>query len=113
MTTWGTIDRPDWTDLVSFSNIGPYILPPEETNFDLVVQNSVTPSAHLTYNLGQKDLRYLNVWSENASSSNLIFQNCDDQLKFNGSYEQLRDKPIFGAPDYYEVLSFFPDKSLD
>ena len=51
MTTWGTIDRPDWTGLVSFSNIGPYILPPAETNFDIVVQNNVTPSAHLTYNL--------------------------------------------------------------
>ncbi len=46
--SWGTIDRPDWTDLVSFSNIGPYMLPPVETNFDIVVQNSVTPNLNLT-----------------------------------------------------------------
>ncbi len=37
VTSWATIDRPDWTDLVSFSNIGLYMLPPVETNFDLVV----------------------------------------------------------------------------
>jgi hypothetical protein len=58
---WVTLDRPHWTDLISFSNIGPYVLPPVETNFDIVVQNNVTPSANTTYNLGQKDLRFLNV----------------------------------------------------
>jgi len=48
VTTWGTIDRPEWTDLISFSNIGPYMHPPEETSFDLVVRNSVTPNLNLT-----------------------------------------------------------------
>jgi hypothetical protein len=77
------------------------MLPPAETNFDVVVQNNVTPSAHVTYNLGQKDLQYLNVWSVNARCSNLIIQNGEEQLQFNGSYNQLRDKPTFGAPDFY------------
>ena len=27
-SSWSTIDRPDWTDLISFSNIGPYMLLP-------------------------------------------------------------------------------------
>ena len=30
----------------------------------------------------------------------------------SGSYNELRDKPTFGAPDFYETLHFFPDKSL-
>jgi hypothetical protein len=42
----------------------------------------------------------------------LILQSGEDQLKFNGSYNQLRNKPTFGAPENYETLSFFPDKSL-
>jgi len=42
----------------------------------------------------------------------LILQNSEEQLQFNGSYYQLREKPIFGAPDYYETIHFFPDKSL-
>jgi len=47
--------------LISYSNIGPFMQPPVETNYDIVVQNSVTPSANGVCNLGQKDLRYLNV----------------------------------------------------
>jgi hypothetical protein len=31
---------------------------------------------------------------------------------FSGSYNELRDKPTFSQPDYYETLSFFPDMSL-
>ena len=31
---------------------------------------------------------------------------------FSGNYNDLRDKPNGGAPEYYETLSFFPDKSL-
>ena len=66
-SSWSTIYRPDWTDLISFSNIDTYMLPPVETNYDIVVQNNVTPSANMTYNLGQNNLRYLNVWSENVA----------------------------------------------
>jgi len=84
------------------------MLPPEETNFDLVVQNSVTPSLNLTWNLGQKDPKYLVRIC--VCGSNLFLQNVEDQIQFNGSYNQLRDKPTFGAPDYYETIHFFPDK---
>jgi hypothetical protein len=61
VTTWSTIDRPDWTYLISFSHIGPYTFPPVQTNFNFVVGNNVTPSANLVFNMGQKDLRFLNV----------------------------------------------------
>ncbi len=107
------IDRSDWTELVSFSNIGPMMLP-LETNFDLVVQNSVTPCAHLTFNLGQKDLRYLNVWSDVVACSNIGFHQGGELIgSFSGSYNELRDKPTTnGTPEFYETLAFFPDKSL-
>jgi hypothetical protein len=42
----------------------------------------------------------------------LFFQDGENQIQFNGSYDQLRDKPIFAQPDYYEILNFFPDKTL-
>ena len=48
----------------------------------------------------------------NTCCSNLTIQSSEDQLRFNGSYNQLRDNPSFGTPDYYEIIHFFPDKSL-
>jgi len=113
VTTWSTIDRPDWTNLISFPNIGVYMLPPVETNYDLVVKNSLIPSANTTNNLGQKDLRYLNVRSENVACSNIDFHSGGNFVgTFNGSYDSLRNKPEISQPGYYEVLPFFPDKSL-
>ncbi len=115
MTTWGTIERHDWTYLISFSNIGPYMIPPVETNFDVVVQDNVTPSVQVTYNLGQKDMRYLNVGSDVVACSNIGFHQGGDLFgSFSGSYNELRDKPTggVGTPEYYEALPFFPDKTL-
>jgi hypothetical protein len=90
------------------------MLPPAQTNYDIVMQNSVTVITNLTYNQGQKDLRYLNVWSDRVACSNVAFHSGRNFIKeFFGSYLQLRDKPTFSEPDYYyEALSFFPDKSL-
>jgi hypothetical protein len=89
------------------------MLPQVETNYDLVVQNSVTPSMNTTYNLGQKDLRFLTVWSENVACSNLSFHSDGNFVStFDGSYASLRDKPELSQPDYYETLTFLPDKSL-
>ena len=109
-------DNPEWAALISYSNIGPFMLPPAETNYDIVVQNSLTPSANLVYNLGQKDLRYSTVWCDNLACSNLFFHDNGVFVgSFSGSYNDLRDKPAGGVgstPEYYEKLSFFPDKSL-
>ncbi len=113
MTIWGMIDRPDWTNLISFPNIGPFMLPPEEINIDMVLQNLVTPSLNLTWNLGQKDLRYLNVWSEVVACSNIGFRSGGNFIgAFSRSYNEVRDKPEFPQPDYYENIPFFPDKGL-
>jgi hypothetical protein len=113
-SSWSTIDRPDWTDLISFSNICPYMLPPILTNYDLVVGNSMTPSANTTCNLGQKDLRFLNGWSDQVACSNIGFHSGGNFVGvFDGSYASLRDTPnSVSQPDYYETMSFFPDKSL-
>ena len=90
------------------------MLPPVETNYDIVVQNSATPPATSTYNLGQKDLRYLNVWSDLVACSNVAFHSGGNYIgAFDGSYDSLRDKPdSVSQPDYYEVISFFFGKSL-
>jgi hypothetical protein len=86
------------------------MLPPVQTNFDLVVENSVTPSANTALNLRQKDLRYRNVWSDNMACSNIDFHSGGNFIgSFDGSYDSLRGKPEISHPDYYEVLSFFPD----
>ncbi len=84
------------------------MLPPVETNYDLVMQNNVTPSANTTYNLGQKDLRYLNVWSDQVACSNIGFHSGGNFVGvFDGSYASLWD-----TPELFEALTFFPDKSL-
>ena len=89
------------------------MLLPVETNCDFVKQNSVTPSASTTYNLKQKDLRYLNVWSHLVACSNVAFHSGGNFIgAFSGSDNELRDKPEFSQPDYFKTLSFFPDKSL-
>ncbi len=114
-TTWDSIDRPTvWTYNISWSNIAPFMLPPTTGNYDLVVKNSVTPSANTTYYLVQKDLRYLNVWSENVACLNIDFHENGNFIgSFDESYDSLWGKPdSVSQPDYYEVLSFFPDKSL-
>jgi hypothetical protein len=100
--------------MISFSNIGPYMLPPVETNYDLVMQNIVTPSANTTYNMGQNDLWYLNEWSDQVACSNIGFPSGGNFVGvFDRSYASLRYKPDSVAqPDYYETMSFFPDKSL-
>ena len=73
--------------------------PPTEANYDIVVQNSVTPSANDVWNLGQKDLRYLSVWCDNVACSNLVFQDNGMVVgSFSGSYNDMRDKPVGGAP---------------
>ncbi len=90
------------------------MLPLVETNFDLVVQNSATPSVNASYNLGQNNLRYLNVWSDLVACSNVAFHENGNFIgAFNGLYDSLRDKPSFSQPVYFEArLSFFQDKSL-
>jgi hypothetical protein len=100
------INKLEWTDLISFSNIGPYMNPPEETNFDIVVQNSVTPSANLAYNLGQKLLRYRNVWTDNVICNTVAFHS-DGVLNgtFTGSFTELRDKPDVSTPGPYVLPS--------
>jgi hypothetical protein len=42
----------------------------------------------------------------------LIIQGGEDQLQSNGSYNKLRDKSTFGAPEIYQVLNFSPDMTL-
>ena len=89
------------------------MLPPAETNLDIVVGNSVTPSANMTWNLGQKDLRFLNVWSENVAYLNIDFHFGGDFIGvFDGSYDSLRGKPELSQSDHFETLTFFPDKGL-
>jgi hypothetical protein len=91
------------------------MLPPVETNFDIVVQNNVTPSA-AGFNLGQSGLRYQDVWTENVACNAIGFHS-EGELNgtyFTGSCNELRDKPDFSSsqPEFYESLTFFPDKSL-
>ena len=76
------------------------MLPHIETSFDLVAQNNINPSANSTYNMGQKDLRYLNVWSDLVATSNIAYHYGGNFIgAFSGSYNELRDKPEFPQPD--------------
>ena len=72
------------------------MLPPAETNYDIVIQNSVTPNAYLAYNLGQKDLRYLNGNAEYVTCSEIGFQSGGNFIgPFPGATTSSRISPSF------------------
>ncbi len=102
-------------NLISFSNVCQYMIPPIETNVDFVVHNSVTPSANTSFNLRQRDLRILNIQADLIACSNIGFQKDGVFVgAFSGNYLELRDIPESSSsqPVFYESLSFFPDKFL-
>ena len=82
--------KPDWTTNFSFENVGPFISPPEASNFDVVISNSLTPSVSSTYNIGQRGRRYNVVHSDFVNCHEIFF---DDFNPFSGSYNELRDRP--------------------
>jgi hypothetical protein len=88
-TTWANIDRPEWTNQFSWSNVGPFISPPETTNFDIITNNSITPVVYKVYNIGQRFRRYNVVHTENLNLTTAIFDNGARQTYFSGSYLEL------------------------
>jgi hypothetical protein len=91
------------------------MMSPSKTNYDIFVQNFVPPSVNMAWSLLQKYLRYIIVGSEYVTCSNIAFQNGDTGTYMGAltwSYNDLWDKLAVGAPDNYESLPFFPDKSL-
>jgi hypothetical protein len=89
---WTTIDRPEWTNKLGWDNIGPFMDPPQTTNFDVIAQDSVSPSANGIYNLGQLFRRWLWTHTE-IVKCNRIFFDAGPNVVFTGSYNELRDKP--------------------
>ena len=74
------------------------MLPVAGTNYDIGVQSSATPSVDMAYNLGQKDLRYLNDHAEYMTYSEIGFQRDESFIEaFSGSCNELRDKPEWAA----------------
>ena len=74
-TTWATIDRPSWTDKLTYQTIAGSV------GNDLIVSDSFVPSADDTYNLGQTSLRYKFVYARSIQSSE------DDALRqFENEY---------------------------
>jgi hypothetical protein len=72
-TTWANIDQLEWTNQFAWSNVGPFISPPETTNFDIITNNPITPLVHQTYILGQRLRRYYVVHSNFISCTMAIF----------------------------------------
>jgi hypothetical protein len=59
-TSWsGITDKPTWIGKISYDDIGQFMDPVQTSNFDLVLYDSLTPSADSTYNLGQDLRRFL------------------------------------------------------
>ena len=93
---WITLpNRPEWTNHFDWENVGPFILPPEGTNFDLIAQNSLSPSAHKIWNLGQQGRRWLYAYIDEVRTRAVTFFDTDPNTAtfFTGSYNELRDKP--------------------
>ena len=105
---WSALtNRPEWTNHFAWENIGQYLINPEQTNFDIVAANSITPSAHKTYNLGQQGRRWAYVYADEVRSRGIGFFDTDpfQSTYFTGSYNELRDKPDIPAPPVLPDLS--------
>ena len=93
---WSTLtNRPEWTNHLAWENIGQYLINPEPENFDIVAYNSITPSDHKTYNLGQQGRRWAYVYADEVRCRGIGFFDTDpfQSTYFTGSYNELRDKP--------------------
>ncbi len=61
--TWANIEKPEWTNQFDWGNVGPFIMPPQTTNYEVITNNSITPVSHQAYYLGQRLRRYYFVHS--------------------------------------------------
>jgi hypothetical protein len=52
-------DKPTWVGKFSYDDIGQYMDPVQPSNFDIVMHDSLTPSADSAYNLGHDLRRFL------------------------------------------------------
>ena len=101
---WATLSgRPEWTNHFTWENIGQYMWPDASTtNFDIVAQNSLTPSAHRVYNLGQAGRNWLLAYIQEVRTEAIrFFSGSFDTTGtyFTGSYTELRDLPTGGNVD--------------
>jgi hypothetical protein len=55
----GITDKPTWVDKFSYDDIGQCMDPAQPSNFDIVVSDSLTPSANSAFNLSQDLRRFL------------------------------------------------------
>jgi hypothetical protein len=95
--TWTNISRLEWTNNFGWENVGPFMLPTEASNFDIVVSNSITPTTDYMYNLGQKQRRYTHVFTEFVMCGSVCFNKQTNEM-FTGSYNELRDLPTWIQP---------------
>ena len=106
---WVTLpNRPVWTNKFAWENVGPFLLTPESTNFDIVAANSITPSAHKTWNLGQQNRRWLYAYIDEVRTRGITFFDTDPFAAtfFTGSYNELRDKPAAVDLSQYATQSY-------
>jgi hypothetical protein len=72
--TWSTLaENPEWTAKMSYSNIEPLMYPATSTNLAVVVSDSITPMFTRTYNIGQDQLRWKHIFSDNVVCETIWF----------------------------------------
>ena len=69
---WADITVPTWATKLDYVNTGPYQLPSSPTNLDLTAADSICPSVHDTYNLGQDGLRWRYIYSQEVRCRNMV-----------------------------------------
>ena len=107
---WATLSgRPEWTNHFTWENIGAFMWPDNTTaNNDIVAQNSLTPSLHRTYNLGQAGRNWLLAYIQEVRTEGIrFFSDTFDNTgtHFTGSYTELRDLPTGGNVDLSEYAT--------
>ena len=110
---WGSLpNRPEWTNRFFIENIGSSMYPPAALNFDIAASDSLTPTLHRAYNLGQAGRAWLAAYVREVRAEGIRFHTEDvfqgGGTLFTGSYNELRDVP---APMVIPDLSILDELS--
>jgi hypothetical protein len=82
-TSWSGInDKPTWVDKVSYDDIGQYMDPARPSNYDIIVSDSITPSAVSAFNIGQDLRRFMFGYFERVRISATSPHNEDEAVPY-------------------------------
>jgi hypothetical protein len=92
---YAVTDKPEWLEMFSLCNVGPYMAPVETENFDVVATESVTPATDYELSHGHEELRWKTVYVGYGSFKfGIVFGSHGDDAKIENLYGHLHTEQL-------------------